>query len=294
MNKTTLNSQKEKHSILSLRRATALQPSKLQGSQYFYPRSPCGERPDCPSMTVLHCNFYPRSPCGERLGSVEVVSRTWKFLSTLSLRRATRALATYWTRTAYFYPRSPCGERRAIGQLQCIHGRISIHALLAESDGRNGQNIKRRHISIHALLAESDRVTMDSYLEFIISIHALLAESDCWRCNGQSISRNFYPRSPCGERLNRNIANGERKNFYPRSPCGERLVKFSVSGSVISISIHALLAESDAGILLDLALHKYFYPRSPCGERLQAAQNRQREIVISIHALLAESDDDKY
>ena len=34
---------------------------------------------------------------------------------------------------------------------------ISIHALLAESDnGRNSQNIKRRHISIHALLAESD------------------------------------------------------------------------------------------------------------------------------------------
>ena len=33
---------------------------------HFYPRSPCGERPDCPSITVLHCNFYPRSPCGER------------------------------------------------------------------------------------------------------------------------------------------------------------------------------------------------------------------------------------
>ena len=34
---------------------------------YFYPRSPCGERP--PPLTVFQggvINFYPRSPCGER------------------------------------------------------------------------------------------------------------------------------------------------------------------------------------------------------------------------------------
>ena len=48
MNKTTLNSQKEKHSILStlsLRRATSVALPGLR----------------------LHLNFYPRSPCGERL-----------------------------------------------------------------------------------------------------------------------------------------------------------------------------------------------------------------------------------
>ena len=79
--------------------------------------------------------------------------------------------------------------------------RISIHALLAESDTcwmsttpsrahfyprspcgerrQGGYGFSRiGYISIHALLAESDRVTMDSYLEFVISIHALLAESD--------------------------------------------------------------------------------------------------------------------
>ena len=84
------------------------------GTTDFYPRSPCGERPDCPSMTVLHCNFYPRSPCGERLHydnynlhCVEISIHALlaesdvkfklnfvnqeKFLSTLSLRRATRS-----------------------------------------------------------------------------------------------------------------------------------------------------------------------------------------------------------
>lgn len=44
MNKTTLNSQKEKHSILSLRRATQTCQIWAAPAQNFYPRSPCGER----------------------------------------------------------------------------------------------------------------------------------------------------------------------------------------------------------------------------------------------------------
>ena len=35
----------------------------------------------------------------------------------------------------------------------------------------------------------------------------------------------------------------------------------------VNISIHALLAESDAKILANTMLHFDFYPRSPCGER---------------------------
>ena len=59
--------------------------------RYFYPRSPCGERPSCPRPCEHPTrDFYPRSPCGERLdgskSSIEEVS----FLSTLSLRRATK------------------------------------------------------------------------------------------------------------------------------------------------------------------------------------------------------------
>ena len=99
-------------STLSLRRATALQPSKLQGSQYFYPRSPCGERqgshvngckksrflstlslrratPQHTKRLLQPRNFYPRSPCGERHGACGQLDFAWVFLSTLSLRRAT-------------------------------------------------------------------------------------------------------------------------------------------------------------------------------------------------------------
>ena len=125
---------------------------------YFYPRSPCGERrrekliqcfPDWISIHALLAEsdgvsfaqnydysryFYPRSPCGERRWSNQPVTmHTWKFLSTLSLRRATHSLnlpsrpieflSTLSLRRAtdkliiakirhkYFYPRSPCGER---------------------------------------------------------------------------------------------------------------------------------------------------------------------------------------
>ena len=55
--------------------------------------------------------------------------------------------------------------------------------------------------------------------------------------------------------------------FYPRSPCGERRGTLSDTSDVTAISIHALLAESDA----------------PNNSRI-------RDTVISIHALLAESD----
>ena len=112
MNKTTLNSQKEKHSMLSLRRATSLGLLSLKP----------------------HTHFYPRSPCGERRRSLLKFSLQWKFLSTLSLRRATHTPKRGDMQFRYFYPRSPCGERQVIfGVLVDVTG-ISIHALLAESD----------------------------------------------------------------------------------------------------------------------------------------------------------------
>ena len=56
---------------------------------------------------------------------------------------------------------------------------ISIHALLAESDGTAVyQQRYTTFISIHALLAESDTMTDNQRIRKCISIHALLAESD--------------------------------------------------------------------------------------------------------------------
>ena len=84
-----------------------------------------------------------------------IIFDLFRFLSTLSLRRATSALHHILELFA-----------------------ISIHALLAESDTANTGATNHGQISIHALLAESDLRVLDGSKSSIISIHALLAESD--------------------------------------------------------------------------------------------------------------------
>ena len=56
------------------------------------------------------------------------------------------------------------------------------------------------------------------------------------------------------------------------------------------ISIHALLAESDASMRIGTDSNFDFYPRSPCGERRVEIDGVSYNVWISIHALLAESD----
>ena len=99
-------------STLSLRRATLLYHFCPVDHKHFYPRSPCGERPQ----------KRLKKPC------------ITLFLSTLSLRRATGGLQILSASIQYFYPRSPCGERLANIYETVNRNRISIHALLAESD----------------------------------------------------------------------------------------------------------------------------------------------------------------
>ena len=168
-----------------------------------------------------------------------------RFLSTLSLRRATNPLWLMGYDVGFL---STLSLRRATYRSIDRNnvGKISIHALLAESDSMytslccgcfdfyprspcgerpacQGPPLRGICISIHALLAESDSLSSSSWGFMLISIHALLAESD--------VNSDYYGRL-----------------------CYE-------------ISIHALLAESD--------WQKYdlnkdcldFYPRSPCGER---------------------------
>ena len=88
-----------------------------KSANYFYPRSPCGERPawnrftqrrdfisihallaesdmGCIPWSQSPLHFYPRSPCGER----------------------PRSGAGCLICLLHFYPRSPCGERLMISE----------------------------------------------------------------------------------------------------------------------------------------------------------------------------------
>ena len=235
-----------------------------------------------------------------------------RFLSTLSLRRATLLVALICCLKSISI-HALLAESDDFGTAAAQAIKISIHALLAESDETAQTGPWQPCISIHALLAESDQVLLGSCPWQRISIHALLAESDRPEFSGIARHTYFYPRSPCGERLGPLIFRVQPRNFYPRSPCGERhthpvtvlvrviflstlslrratawcisrstpvqaaflstlsLRRATTAGDVTApsatISIHALLAESDCGILLRCVCTLYFYPRSPCGER---------------------------
>ena len=81
------------------------------GTLHFYPRSPCGERRVSSVINNIIDDFYPRSPCGERPPITFRHCTTYLFLSTLSLRRATKIPYQRKIDQKNFYPRSPCGER---------------------------------------------------------------------------------------------------------------------------------------------------------------------------------------
>ena len=167
----------------------------------FYPRSPCGERPRTQSQSRSAKYFYPRSPCGERRQGFSRPLRAAKFLSTLSLRRATQDPRTYLQCQIFL---STLSLRRATGCWMALNRllRISIHALLAESDRKIRYVAPDvSSISIHALLAESDPPVRD-----IIQWEGIFLSTLSLRratiCTSIRIASNFYfyPRSPCGER----------------------------------------------------------------------------------------------
>ena len=191
-------------STLSLRRATWRSSKTGRHFLYFYPRSPCGERPvagSCRNGVIgflstlsLRRATVTGFDSGTMVPAISIHAllaesdyTTWLpaarqnvFLSTLSLRRA-----TYLVR----------GQRPSLG--------ISIHALLAESDVHyDNYNLHCVEISIHALLAESDprgRFRLSFYAKFLSTLSLRRATRIIDIIN--DVIDNFYPRSPCGERL---------------------------------------------------------------------------------------------
>ena len=82
----------------------------------------------------------------------------------------------------------------------------------------------------------------------LISIHALLAESDTSRDKSIKITRNFYPRSPCGERPRIAWEAHQAGKISIHALLAESDAAASFQPSREKISIHALLAESDESI----------------------------------------------
>ena len=196
-----------------------------------------------------------------------------------------------------------------------VYALISIHALLAESDALSQSSAKSTpEISIHALLAESDsghdlrgRITQ-GFLSTLSLRRATVKKAITFNPPVflSTLSLRRATSANCSY-------HSVRPDFYPRSPCGERRRIKQTCRAKTSISIHALLAESDANsqqekdngheFLSTLSLrratprgrlHLSFYAKFLSTLSLRRAtvgQKRFRQkLAISIHALLAESD----
>ena len=86
-------------------------------ARFFYPRSPCGERPSRCAAAYLSWIFYPRSPCGERRNGGDVADALQVF-SIHALLAESDSQHEKINSTNY---------------------KFSIHALLAESDTNRKQ-----------------------------------------------------------------------------------------------------------------------------------------------------------
>ena len=78
-----------------------------------------------------------------------------------------------------------------------------------------------------------------------ISIHALLAESDPARRKHDPKRNNFYPRSPCGERQFLTCIFPVIDGFLSTLSLRRATHALLQGHFIVTISIHALLAESD-------------------------------------------------
>ena len=172
----------------------------------------------------LHCVISIHALLAESdPASSQSSAKSTPFLSTLSLRRATRWTSSKTSRQIFL---STLSLRRATmtdGSI-CFDSKISIHALLAESDycqdkgqcatryfyprspcgerrTARTQKAPSRGISIHALLAESDSIPFIRSSAVCIFLSTLsLRRATIISPHSTPDNSNFYPRSPCGER----------------------------------------------------------------------------------------------
>ena len=212
------------------------------------------------------------------------------FQSTHSLRSATRG-------------------KHAVGKF----GSVSIHALLAECDGKTTKILRLRSSfnprtpcgvrlprsqtwqncarfqSTHSL--RSATIVRKPYRpDNQVSIHALLAECDRFIRDVRTTGGSFNPRTPCGVRPSDTGAGSRNFQFQSTHSLRSATNKEVNGRSTLVVSIHALLAECDY-IGEEFRHHHHgFNPRTPCGVRLICCEFMRWVRWVSIHALLAECD----
>ena len=146
------------------------------------------------------------------------------FLSTLSLRRATYNRKTAPGRPQNFYPRSPCGERHTIQESATPVLEFLSTLSLRRATGRTVHGRPVPGISIHALLAESDFWWADIPLICVEFLSTLSLRRATRAVRTSNMALIFLSTLSLRRATQKSIRQGcGRPDFYPRSPCGERL-----------------------------------------------------------------------
>ena len=214
---------------------------------YFYPRSPCGERPLTPARMSSRLPISIHALLAEsdwQAGAMQLP--TAPFLSTLSLRRATYSVIFKISPLSNFYPRSPCGER----QLTLVQGFLCWTFLSTLSLRRATCHHINKNAAIGFLSTLSLRRATDVPVMSLTEYGLFLSTLSLRRAT------------------NSETQSDPAKSISIHALLAESDTTVAMAAAVKTISIHALLAESDE-----------FCNVARCSMA-----------VISIHALLAESD----
>ena len=172
--------------------------------------------------------------------------------------------------------------------------RISIHTLLAESDNTcHFKNVSHsHHFNPHSPRREWLKDKIGELIDIAISIHTLLAESDFTEVIEQSAYHYFNPHSPRREWPQPVIIHPAASKFQSTLSSQRVTIFWTCSFNEYRISIHTLLAESDACICV-MANTFYISIHTLLAESDEEFNNGEYDYPISIHTLLAESDENK-
>ena len=257
-----------------VRGATAVGSEFTKSSIFQIPRSPCGERRQTRCPCARRWGYFnPRSPCGERR-ALFCITMSAPAISIHAPRagsdsRLTRLILV----EMYFNPRSPCGERLYVNASHAFADDFNPRSPCgerprpAEPDpadrgflitlpvrgatilNSNNPGVSRFQstLPVRGATAPKHRSAPSPW----ISIHAPRAGSDYFLIFLSLRFKNFYLRSPCGERHQRTVLGVFRLEFQSTLP---------VRGATLLWGRQATAAGD-------------FNPRSPCGER-QAGMSR--------------------
>ena len=176
--------------------------------------------------------------------------------------------------------------------MRSAHQHISIHALLAESDGSTAAVVVVVWVFLSTLsLRRATYGFEHQTFSHLISIHALLAESDEISIRPSVVKHAFLSTLSLRRATARKIAKSAFTIFLSTLSLRRATVRmFTISGRVFGFLSTLSLRRATRPSCLAAPPTSYFYPRSPCGERRQHCRGGRSGVGISIHALLAESD----